>query len=89
VAAVLFSLGGFRSVPNYWLKYAFFKFIKASGLQRVRLHDLRHSHATHLLMANVHPKIVQERLGHAKHRDHNGPLHTCDAWDAGRGGEPR
>jgi len=40
-------------------------------------------------MANVHPKIVQERLGHAKHRDHNGPLHTCDAWDAGRGGEPR
>jgi site-specific recombinase XerD len=34
-------------------------------LRRVRLHDLRHSHATHLLMANVHPKIVQERLGHA------------------------
>ena len=65
MAAVLFSLGGFRSVPNYWLKYAFFKFIKASGLQRVRLHDLRHSHATHLLMTNVHPKIVQERLGHA------------------------
>jgi len=31
----------------------------------VRLHDLRHSHATHLLMANVHPKVVQERLGHA------------------------
>jgi hypothetical protein len=31
----------------------------------VRLHDLRHSHATHLLMANVHPKIVQGRLGHA------------------------
>ena len=30
-----------------------------------RLHDLRHSHATHLLAANVHPKIVQERLGHA------------------------
>lgn len=38
---------------------------EASGLRRVRLHDLRHSHATHLLMANVHPKIVQERLGHA------------------------
>ena len=31
----------------------------------MRLHDLRHSHATHLLAANVHPKIVQERLGHA------------------------
>src|SRR5262245_41869552 len=39
--------------------------IRASGLRRVRLHDLRHSHATHLLIANVHRKIVQERLGHA------------------------
>jgi len=23
------------------------------------------THATHLLMANVHPKVVQERLGHS------------------------
>ncbi len=34
-------------------------------LPRVRLHDLRHSHATQLLLAGVHPKIVQERLGHS------------------------
>jgi integrase len=31
---------------------------------RVRFHDLRHSHATQLLAAGVHPKIAQERLGH-------------------------
>jgi integrase len=31
----------------------------------VRFHDLRHSHATQLLSAGVHPKIAQERLGHA------------------------
>jgi len=31
----------------------------------VRFHDLRHSHATHLLASGVHPKIAQERLGHA------------------------
>jgi len=31
----------------------------------VRFHDLRHSHATQLLLAGVHPKIAQERLGHA------------------------
>lgn len=31
---------------------------------RVRLHDLRHSHATQLLLAGVHPKAAQERLGH-------------------------
>ncbi len=29
----------------------------------VTLHKLRHSHASHLLAAKVHPKIVQERLG--------------------------
>jgi integrase len=32
---------------------------------KVRLHGLRHSHARHLLAENVHPKIVQERLGYS------------------------
>ncbi len=32
---------------------------------KVTLHGLRHSHASHMLAANVHPKIVQERLGHS------------------------
>jgi integrase len=31
----------------------------------VTLHGLRHSHASHLLASNIHPKIVQERLGHS------------------------
>lgn len=34
-------------------------------LPRITLHDLRHTHATHLLAAGVHPKVVQERLGHS------------------------
>ena len=38
---------------------------RVKGLPRVRFHDLRHSHATQLLAAGVHPKIVQERLGHS------------------------
>ena len=29
------------------------------------VHGLRHSHASHMLASNVHPKIVQERLGHS------------------------
>jgi len=37
---------------------------KKAGLT-CRLHDLRHTHATMLLRQGVHPKIVQERLGHA------------------------
>lgn len=31
----------------------------------IRLHDLRHTHATQLLRQGIHPKIVSERLGHA------------------------
>ena len=31
----------------------------------IRLHDLRHTHATLALSAGVHPKVVSERLGHA------------------------
>jgi len=34
------------------------------GIERIRFHDLRHTHAT-LLLQGVHPKVVQERLGHA------------------------
>lgn len=33
---------------------------KLPNLPRVRFHDLRHSHATQLLMAGIHPKIAQE-----------------------------
>ena len=32
----------------------------------MRFHDLRHTSATLLLSAGVHPKIVQERLGHSQ-----------------------
>ncbi len=39
--------------------------LRTRGLPRVRYHDLRHAHATLLLLQGVHPKIVSERLGHA------------------------
>ena len=36
------------------------------NLPRVRFHDLRHAHATHLLSNGVHPKVASERLGHSR-----------------------
>jgi integrase len=39
--------------------------VAGPGLPVIRLHDLRHTHATLALAAGVHPKIVKERLGHA------------------------
>jgi integrase len=47
------------------LTHAFKIFVRKLGLAGVRLHDLRHSHATHLLACGIHPKVAQERLGHA------------------------
>lgn len=40
--------------------------IKKTRLARLRFHDLRHAHATHLLSNGVHPKVASERLGHSK-----------------------
>lgn len=37
-----------------------------AGLPDIRFHDLRHSAATILLEMNVHPKVVQERMGHSR-----------------------
>ncbi len=38
--------------------------LKKAGLPDIRFHDLRHSTATLLLSEGVHPKVVQELLGH-------------------------
>lgn len=40
-------------------------FLSRSGLPHLRFHDLRHAHATLMLLKGVHPKVVSERLGHA------------------------
>ena len=49
-----------ESVSRYWRQA-----VKKSMLPRIRLHDLRHTHATLALPAGIHPKVVSERLGHA------------------------
>jgi integrase len=55
--------GGFFS-PDMVLR-RFDKLLDEAGLPHMRFHDLRHSAATILLVAGVHPKVVQERLGHS------------------------
>lgn len=39
--------------------------VRSAGLPVIRLHDLRHTHATLALRAGIHPKVISERLGHA------------------------
>lgn len=59
------SIGGFLNKSNFAAK-VWLPLRKAAGLPKtLRFHDLRHAHASTLLRLNVHPKIVQERLGHS------------------------
>ena len=48
------------SITHSWHKLAL-----RCGLQGIRLHDARHTHASLMLKHTIHPKIVQERLGHS------------------------
>ena len=54
-----------RPINPNWLSRRFRKLVQESGLPAIRLHDLRHTHATLALQAGVHPKVISERLGHS------------------------
>ena len=47
------------------LTLAFRRLTRRLGFTGVRLHDLRHTHATLMMEQGVNPKVVSERLGHA------------------------
>ena len=49
-----------RSITHEWVRL-----VERTALPRIRFHDLRHSHASQMLAAGVHPKIASERLGHS------------------------
>jgi integrase len=50
-----------RSITRQWHQLL----ASNKALPRIRFHDLRHAHATHMLSSGVHPKIASERLGHS------------------------
>jgi len=54
-----------RPVDGTWAIKWFHRALDQAGLPRIRIHDLRHTAATHLLRRGVHPKVVQELLGHS------------------------
>ncbi|WP_345710693.1 tyrosine-type recombinase/integrase, partial [Kineococcus glutinatus] len=45
--------------------HTFGKLVRAAGVPRIRLHDLRHTHASLALAAGVDIKVVSDRLGHS------------------------
>jgi integrase len=64
-AGVVFTRANGQPVHPHVLSQTFERVQVKAGLPRIRLHDLRHTHATLLLKAGVPLKVVSERLGHS------------------------
>lgn len=52
----------------------------ALGLPHIKFHDLRHTQATNLMRAGVHPRVAQEILGH-KQMSTTMRVYTHAGWD--------
>ena len=60
-----FVFGSTRSLPITNVQREFARAIKESGVKKIRIHDLRHSHASLLIAAGVPVIAVSRRLGHS------------------------
>jgi integrase len=62
---LVFAMPDGRPVHPERFSREFAQTVTRSGLPVIRLHDLRHTWATLALQSGIHPKVVQERLGHS------------------------
>lgn len=53
-----------KAIHPHSFSQAFTRIIERAGLRKIRLHDLRHTHATIAVKAGVPVKVISERLGH-------------------------
>ena len=53
-------------ITIYYLEHEMQRGIKESGVKRIRVHDLRHSHASMLIELGFSPLEIANRLGHEK-----------------------
>ena len=60
----VFTNSAGRPIHPHSISQTFERIVKRSGVPRIRLHDLRHTHGTLLIKAGIPVKVVSERLGH-------------------------
>jgi integrase len=51
-------------IPKHHIHKLWTRLLEKTGMRKIRFHDLRHTCASLLLTLGIHPKVVQERLGH-------------------------
>ena len=59
-----FVFGGERALPIETIRRRFNYYIKKSGVKKIRIHDLRHSHVSLLISQNDDIVTIAKRLGH-------------------------
>lgn len=60
-----FLFGGTRPIPQRTYQRYFAYYSERAGLKHIRIHDLRHSHASMLIHFNVPITVISKRLGHS------------------------
>ena len=73
-AGWMFTDGGGEPVHPHAISQTFERIVRRAGVPVIRLHDLRHTHATLRIASGVPVKVVTERLGHAT------PSFTIDTY---------
>jgi len=69
-------------IPADWFRHQIWDPArKAAGLSNVRIHDLRHAHASWLLAGGADLQVVKERLGHASISTTEKYLHSLPSAD--------
>lgn len=76
------SRDGDGHLPRDWFRNAvWLPTLQAAELEPVRMHDLRHAHASWLLAGGADLQVVKERLGHASIATTGKYLHTLPTAD--------
>jgi integrase len=77
------TIDGDGHISRDWFRHSIWKpAVKAAGIEgTVRMHDLRHAHASWLLAGGANLQVVRERLGHASIATTERYLHTLPTAD--------
>lgn len=64
-SGLIFTTAVGRYLGGSWVTREFQRYLRLTGAGRLRFHDLRHTHASLLIAAGLHPRLIMERLGHS------------------------
>jgi site-specific recombinase XerC len=81
---LVFMSNGSSLDPDNFYKRNFQKDIEASGVERIRFHDLRHTFASHYMMSGGNLYDLQKILGHADIKTTERYAHLSLDYLAGR-----